>query len=328
MRKSNKYKKKKSGFKVFLLAGLALVLFTAGFGYMYLNSLLNSTEKEEISQTDDDLGIGTGTTQEPVKPDETDKTVFYYEGVKGITNVALFGVDAEQGTAGRSDVIMIVTVDENTKKIKLSSIVRDTYVDIPGKGMDKVTHAYAYGGAQLALKTLNSNFNLDIKDFMAVNFTSLPKLINMVGGVSIKVTNAESGEIPGLTGGGTYNLNGDQALAYSRIRKIDNDFERSRRQRTVMEALLNKMLKRPVSTYPGLMKSFLPLVKTNMSGTDMLALGTKVATQGIRTIEQNRFPQDPYAKGSNIGGTYFYVFEKEQTLTNIGSYIYLDKKIE
>jgi LCP family protein required for cell wall assembly len=318
MRKSNKYKKKKIEVKVFLLAGLALVLFTAGFGYMYLNSLLNSTEKEKISQTNDDLGIGNG---------EIDSD-YYYEGVKGITNVALFGIDAEQGTAGRSDVIMIVTIDENTKKIKLSSIVRDTYVDIPGRKMDKVAHAYAYGGAQLALKTLNSNFNLDIKDFMAVNFTSLPKVIDMVDGVTIKVTNAESGQIPGLTSGGTYNLNGDQALAYSRIRKIDNDFERSRRQRTVMEALLNKMLKRPVSTYPGLMKNFLPLVKTNMSGTDMLALGTKVATQGIRTIEQNRFPQDSLAKGSMIGGTYFYVFEKEQTLTNIGSYIYLDKKIE
>jgi anionic cell wall polymer biosynthesis LytR-Cps2A-Psr (LCP) family protein len=131
-----------------------------------------------------------------------------------------------------------------------------------------------------------------------------------------------------MTGAGTYTLNGEQALAYSRIRKIDSDFERSRRQRTVMQAIISKMMKRPVTSYPTLMKNLLPLVKTNMNSTDMLSLATKVVTSGISTIEQNRFPQDAYASGKMISGTYFFVFEREQTLKNIGEWIYLDKKSE
>ncbi len=326
-----KRKKKKSGtIKIVLLSVLALLLFGVGFGYAYVSNLLNSTEKEVISEKEEDLGIGVDIDIEDEDGEkvETSKDIYYYEGVKGVTNIALFGIDAESGTAGRSDVIMIVTVDENTKKIKLTSIVRDTYVSIPGKKMDKITHAYAYGGAQLALQTLNANFNLDIKDFMSVNFTSLPKIIDMIGGVTVKITNAEATQIPGMASGGTYNLTGEQALTYSRIRHIDSDFERSRRQRTVMQAIINKMMKRPVTSYPSLMKNLLPLVKTNMNSTDMLALATKVVTSGISTIEQNRFPQDNYAAGKMISGTYFYVFEREQTLKNIGEWIYLDKKSE
>lgn len=326
-----KRKKKKSGtVKIVLLSVLALLLFGVGFGYAYVSNLLNSTEKEVISEKEEDLGIGVDIEIEDEEGDkvDTNKDIYYYEGVKGVTNIALFGIDAESGTAGRSDVIMIVTVDENSKKIKLTSIVRDTYVSIPGRKMDKITHAYAYGGAQLALQTLNANFNLDIKNFMSVNFTSLPKIIDMIGGVSVKITNAEAGEIPGMTGAGTFTLNGEQALAYSRIRKIDSDFERSRRQRTVMQAIISKMMKRPVTSYPTLMKNLLPLVKTNMNSTDMLSLATKVVTTGIKTIEQNRFPQDNYAAGKMISGTYFFVFEREQTLKNIGEWIYLDKKSE
>lgn len=326
-----KRKKKKSGtVKIVLLSVLALLLFGVGFGYAYVSNLLNSTEKEVISEKEEDLGIGVDIEIEDEEGDkvDTNKDIYYYEGVKGVTNIALFGIDAESGTAGRSDVIMIVTVDENSKKIKLTSIVRDTYVSIPGRKMDKITHAYAYGGAQLALQTLNANFNLDIKNFMSVNFTSLPKIIDMIGGVSVKITSAEAGEIPGMTGAGTFTLNGEQALAYSRIRKIDSDFERSRRQRTVMQAIISKMMKRPVTSYPTLMKNLLPLVKTNMNSTDMLSLATKVVTTGIKTIEQNRFPQDNYAAGKMISGTYFFVFEREQTLKNIGEWIYLDKKSE
>lgn len=326
-----KRKKKKSNtVKIALLSVLALLLFGIGFGYAYVSNLLNSTEKEVISEKEEDLGIGVDVEIEDEDGEkvDTNKDIYYYEGVKGVTNIALFGIDAESGTAGRSDVIMIVTVDENTKKIKLTSIVRDTYVSIPGRKMDKITHAYAYGGAQLALKTLNANFNLDIKDFMSVNFTSLPKIIDMIGGVSVKITNAEATQIPGMTAGGTFNLTGEQALAFSRIRHIDSDFERSRRQRTVMQAIINKMMKRPVTSYPTLMKNLLPLVKTNMNSTDMLALATKVVTSGISTIEQNRFPQDNYAAGKMISGTYFYVFERDETLKNIGEWIYLDKKSE
>ena len=318
-----KAKKKNKGLKIGLLVVLGLILFIVGFGYSYVHNLLNSTNQDVISKTDDDLGI-----KKPVV--ETAETAaeaspYYYDNVTGITNIALFGVDAEMGKNGRSDTIMIVTVDKNSKKIKLTSIVRDSYVNIPDRGMDKINHAYAFGGPQLALKTINSNFHLDIRNYATVNFTTLPKIIDTIGGVKIEVTNAEATQIAGLSSGGTYNLTGAQALDYSRIRHIDSDFARSGRQRTVIEAIINKMLNSSVTSYPSILSKVLPMITTNMSSNDILGLATTVVTSGIRTIEQNRFPQDSLASGQTIKGVYYYVFKKDQTLDAMGRYIYLDE---
>ncbi len=325
-------KKKKRNGKKGLLIGLAVLLFLSGFGYAYITNLLNSTNREEIAKDDDQLGIGQDEFEyddsEVEVPGESESVegdlTFYYKDVKGIENIALFGVDAEIGQRGRSDSIMIVTVDKNSKKIKISSIIRDSYVSIPDRGMDKVNHAYAFGGPELALRTLNSNFHLDIRDFATVNFTTLPKIIDIIGGVSVDITNAEAGQI-GLPGAGTYNLSGAQALTYSRIRYIDSDFVRAERQRTVIEAIIKKMLNSPVTSYPGILSKVLPLVTTNMKSNDILGLAGSVVTNGIRTIEQNRFPQEELSSGQKIKGVYYYVFNREQTIHNMGKYIYLDE---
>lgn len=333
-REYNKVNKKKKNVKTPLLVALAVLLFLSGFGYAYVHNLLNSTNKEAITKDDGELGIGDkefefeyeegievpgGTGQDGDLP-------FYYEDVKGITNIALFGVDAPLGKRGRSDAIMIVTIDRNSKKIKLSSIIRDSYVNIPDRGMDKVNHAYAFGGPELALKTLNSNFHLDIKNYATVNFTTLPKVVDILGGVSITVTSAEASKISGISSAGTYNLTGAQALDYSRIRKIDSDFARSERQRTVMEAIIKKMLDKPVTSYPGVLSKIMPLVTTNMNANDILSIAGNVVTSGIRNVEQNRFPEDSYSSGQTIKGIYYYVFNRESLIHSMGKYIYLDEK--
>lgn len=322
-------KKRKKNLQLLGILLIGLTLFIVGFAYSYTSNLLSSMEQEEITRSDEALGIG-----EPVVMNDTgdassheDKgnpeVPYYYDNITGIYSIALYGVDAPAGEAGRSDTIMILTVDTNNDTIRLSSIVRDTYVNIPGRGMDKITHAYAYGGAQLALKTLNSNFQLNIKDFMAVNFTSLPKIINIIGGIPMKITSAEATQITGIETSGTYNLNGDQALEFSRIRQIDSDFERSRRQRDVIQAVIKKMLSKNVTTYPGVLQKLLPLVKTSMDSNSIMGMATTVVTNGIKTVEQNRFPQEGHATGKVIDGTYYYVFEINETLHSIGKFVYL-----
>ena len=158
-----------------------------------------------------------------VSVDTSDLSINYeeiqeFENHEEIINIALFGIDSEDGVAGRSDAIMVATIDPIHNKLKLTSIMRDSYVNIPDKGMDKINHAYAFGGPQLAIKTINENFGLDIADYMSVNFTSLPVIIDILGGVEINITDEEVPHIPGVTSAGTYTLNGDQALSYSRIR--------------------------------------------------------------------------------------------------------------
>ena len=156
---------------------LFIILGVAAGAYIYANSLLNKMEKVEINK--EDVGITDEVEEKLTKYDDT------------ITNIALFGIDAEEGEAGRSDSIMIATIDTHNKKLKLTSIMRDSYVNIDGHGLDKINHAYAFGKAQLAIKTLNENFDLNIEDFVAVNFSSLPKIIDKIGGIELDIDSEE-----------------------------------------------------------------------------------------------------------------------------------------
>lgn len=318
---------------------LGLAVITAGLGYVYFNNLLGKMDQEKIADNDKDLGIGdtqdnssisvVSSANSAITKDENAelaKLPYYFEGVKGITNIVLFGIDTQDGVSGRSDTIIILTVDTRTDKIKLSSIVRDSYVYIPGRGMDKINHAHAFGGAQLAIKTINTNFHLDIRRYISVNFTSLPKIIDKLGGVEVTITEKEFPQVPGITAAGTYNLTGSQALAFARIRKIDSDFERSRRQRDVIEAAIKKMFTQPVTSYPNIMSEVFPLLKTNMSSTEMLGIGMSTVINNIRTIEKMRYPTSASGKGQNINHVYYFVFDRARMIHEMGKYIYLDQK--
>ncbi len=297
-------KKRRIIIAVLILAGLALFAYA---GAMYL---LAQMEREKIAQDDESLGI-----------DED-------SGHPGITNIAVFGIDSEDGMKGRSDAIMILTLDEVHKKIKITSLPRDTYVDIPGRRLDKINHAYAFGGPELAIKTINQNFNLDIRRFVSVNFTSMPAIIDAVGGVEVEVTDREAREISGIGGGGAHVLNGKQALRFSRLRKIDSDFERGRRQRDIMESTIEAALKAPVTSYPGVVSKVFPHLTTNLTSNQILNLGRKTVMSNISTIEQVQFPPRSMGKGQMINGVYYFVFDRAVGAKMLSDYIYNDKPLD
>ena len=297
-------RKKKKGFLkklVFILLALVAIFL------IYFNYIFSKTQKASLQTDNEALGI-------------TRNSTF------GITNLVFYGLDSEEGIGSRSDTIMIITIDNRNGKIKLSSIVRDSYVDIPGYGMDKINHAYAYGGPQLALATLNSNFNLDVRYFATVNFESMPKIIDALGGLDLYLTAAEANEIPGLEGkpDGIYHLTGPQALDFSRIRKIDTDFERSRRQRDVMTGIIDKIFSQTPLSYPKVMNEIMPLVTTNLPSYKILGLGTTMLLRQTKHIEQARFPLASLSNGENIDGVYYYVFDIEENKKILDSYIYND----
>ncbi len=160
-----------------------------------------------------------------------------------IKNIAVFGVDSRNGEdTGNSDAIMIVSIDGNKGKIKMVSIARDTYVNLPKYGKTKITHAYSYGGPELAMATLNENFGMDITDYITVNFEQLAEIIEQMGGIDVELNEAERQELnkyvaPGvekIQQTGAVHLNGEQAVSYSRIRKCDSDDMRTSRQRNLM----------------------------------------------------------------------------------------------
>ena len=257
------------------------------------------------------------------------------EGIEGVINIALYGVDSRNNDyTGRSDAILICSINGETGKIKLISIARDTYVSVPGYYNTKINHAYAYGGPELAIQTLNENFGMDVTDYVTVNFESLADIIDEMGGVMIDVTEEERFQINAylqrgepLKEIGMVNLTGAQAVSYSRIRKIDSDSMRASRQREVLAAMFDKALDINPLNYPSYVRKFAPMVETSLSNDEIL----KMATVGLKnpTLEQAAFPNDHiYSSGQTIDGGWYYVYDLEQATDMLHQYIYEDIPFE
>lgn len=322
--------KRKKIITIIIVSILLIVCCALGGAYVYATKLIGKIERVEVNK--ENIGI-TKEVEEKLSP---------YSNK--IINIALFGIDAVEGGVGRSDSIMIATIDTVNKKLKLTSVMRDSYVNIDGYGNDKLNHAYAFGGGELAIKTLNENFNLNIKDFIIVNFTTLPNIIDKIGGIEIKVDeeeidlinryaknianrNGTTYDTPVVTAG-YQKLNGTQVMGYSRIRYTSGgDYKRTERQREVLEAVFNKILELPVTRYPGLLNEILPMLKTTMSQAEIIGIGNEVIKSGISKIEKERFPLDNYSEGKMIDGIYYLVFDKAATINQMHQYIFEDRKI-
>ncbi|WWU64248.1 LCP family protein [Clostridium baratii] len=302
--------KKMALWQKILLSLFVLLLVSVGGAYFYIHNLLDKTEKVEINE--ENLGITPENKELAVKN-------------KGVTNIALFGVDAQEGKTGRSDAIMILTIDKDHDKIKLSSIMRDSYTDINGRGKDKITHAYAFGGPELALNTINKNFNLSIDKFITVNFTTLPKIVDKIGGIEMYLTEGDLKYMKySNLSTGKNTLNGAQALSYARIRYDGGDQRRTERHRNVITAIFNKIKGMPVSSYPGTLNELLPLVSTNISSSQFMTLGKDIISTGATSMEEYRVPCNNHSNGKNINGVYYMTFDISAETKELHKFIYED----
>lgn len=327
-------KKNKRGKLKYIIIGIVAVLMLVAcgvFGYIYMK--LNTIDKVELDTN---------------KITISDDAQELQSNNSKITNIALYGLDSrEENGSGRSDSIMILTIDKSTNKIKISSIVRDTYVNIPGRGMDKINHAYAFGGPELAISTINSNFGLAITDFVTVDFFGLAKVVDSIGGVELDI---QSDEIDSnikynmnfyineisrienitpnyITSAGRQTVNGIQAVAYARVRyTAGGDFKRAERQRALLMTIFDKVKTMKKTNYIRLINELLPNVKTSMSSTDLISLATDMLSTGTTTLDQIKFPLDNNSDGKTINGVYYYVTNLESTKKAMQDYIYKDIK--
>ncbi len=207
---------------------------------------------------------------------------------KNVRNILLIGCDKANGGSSRSDSIMIASVNKSTGKITICSILRDTHLYIPGEREAKVNSAYAWGGANLLIQTIEHNFGIKIDDYATVNFEMFTALVDGLGGVDVEVTEDEADYINNrhkygyekkpdtFESGESVHLNGYQALWYSRIRKLDSDFMRTQRQRKVISAIASKVKGQinPIGIF-GLVstaKEVAPYIETTLSTTDFWSL--------------------------------------------------------
>ena len=323
-----KKKKMNKGLKIFLIILLVLVIFILGLGvagYTFVNGKIGKMQKENIDTTA--VGISEETKQE----------------LKGYRNIALLGIDSradDYGLGNRSDCMMIASINQETNEIKLISVYRDTYVYVMENGtkrLDKITHAYSYGGAQNTLKSLNEAMDLNITEFVTVNFDAVIAAVDSLGGVYIDIDESEikyvndyidaTSESSGvksshITHSGRQKLDGVQAVSYTRVRyTAGGDYKRTERMRTVVEAMLSKAKTLNVGQLNSFADTILPKIRTNISTSEIWGLIPKLAS--FKVTESIGWPYDtkgitldrwygvPVTLQSNVERLHKEAFEQE-----------------
>lgn len=317
----------KKGFKIFLrilLVILIIILAVIAGGYSYFETKISKLQTENINKND--VGISDLTLQD----------------LKGYRNIALLGIDSradDYDIGNRSDCIIIASINEKTGETNLVSVYRDTYVYVTENGskkLDKITHAYSYGGPQNTLKSLNEAIDLNITEYVTVNFDAVITAVDALGGVNIDIDSSELQYINSyidatsqssgiksshITTAGTHKLDGVQAVAYSRIRyTAGGDYKRTERMRTVLEAMLTKMKTLSISQLNSFADTILPRIKTNISSGEIFSLIPKLASikvkqsigwpYNVKGITLDRWYGVPVTLESNVVKLHQEIFEQ------------------
>ncbi len=243
-----------------------------------------------------------------------------------VKNILLIGLDddGDSGTS-RSDTMMLLSVDRINKKLKLTSFLRDMWVEIPGYKKAKLNASYSKGGAQLTMDTIEYNFDVDIDNYVIVDFEMFRKIIDALGGITVEITEKEAAFINRTTSStvkaGLNELNGKKALIYARIRKLDSDFYRTQRQRKVITAIVEKIKTiNPVDLIE-ISKDILPLITTDINAVEMVFTGIS-SLSCLGGIEQLQVPADNAYVSKRISGQAALVPDMEKNIKNIKDFIY------
>lgn len=307
--KPKKNKKKRHPIRNTLIILLCLVLVGGAcvgfYGYQTVERLLSSFN-----------------TDEPLEENQyIDASELYSDPNQ--TNILLIGIDAREADEdSRSDTMMLVTIDNTNGQIKLTSFLRDSYVEIAGKNWnEKLNAAYFRGGVQMLVDTLELNFKVDIPYYMLVNFEIFTTIVDELGGINVDVTERESEYVKNskrpnipveIPAGEEVLLDGEQALWYARIRKLDSDFMRTQRQRKVITAMVDKALSKDLGELISLAEAVIPLVKTNLTSDEILGLG-------IGALKNKAFAYDIVQHQVPADGTW-----SSRNISNVGSSLVMD----
>ncbi len=285
-------KKRHTGRNILIV--LLVILFALGGGaYAYLGRMQHTRLKDII----------------------TNDTV----SLSGYRNIVLYGVDSRSGDMTKdthSDTIMICSINQKTKEVRLASVYRDTYLDNTNGEFRKATECYFFGGPERSINMLNKNLDLDIRDYITIDFAGVITVVDALGGIDLEITDEEMNLINGycvenkevtgvdytpLTYSGYVHLEGIQALAYCRIRYTEGwDYKRTERQRTVMNLCFQKARQLGVTALPGLVNAVLPNLSTSMSNVELLTLASSLG--GFSLGEQTGFPFDKQAADLSDAG--------------------------
>ena len=277
-----KHKKRKIVGIIILAVVLLIVGIYGSVVWMFYKDTVGVVSKDEVDPKAEKVKIA--------EEDQKDKDVF---------NVLLVGTDSRDPNSdkGRSDSMMLVSFNKKQNKSTVISFMRDTLVDIDGYGRSRLGHTYAYGGVGLTINTLNQTYGLDIQNYVTISFDNLVNVIDEIGGVEVYISEEEAeyyrkNGMPDIVAGDV-TLTGSQALAHARNRTLGSDFERTRRQRSVMYGIYRKIMsEKDISALLPLINYCVTQVETNMSVTEIYNMAKEVLSTEDLKMQQACAPQD------------------------------------
>ena len=327
---------------IFLLAGLVIVV-----GYSYYTNTLNKINYKDL---DNKVVVTPDKNNEESEDEEPEILVLDYE--RGdllsdpyVLNIMLFGAD-QYGNEGLSDSMILLSIDNRHEKIKMTSFLRDTYISIPGHWSSKLNAAYAYGGAELSIATIESNYGIRVDRYAIVNFETFKEIVDIMGGVDIELTqdeiyyindqitqNGQSEYLPWDTQEGIVHLNGQQALWYSRNRGgyvngteySGSDWDRVERQRKFLNAVIDDMSSASLTELVDIVNAVGPNVTTNIKNSELTSLVAGAPNYLKYKVEQVSIPTDgTWGYGFNEAGSVILVNDWDRARYDLAKFIYED----
>ncbi len=298
--RNNKNKKKKRRGRGCLWFFAILLLIGGGIG-LYAYFELRSTTDTIHESVEEETNVHTSREKEKINLSR--KTPF---------SILLLGIDSgDMGRIerGRSDTMMVMTVNPNTEKTTLLSIPRDTYVEIVGKGFqDKINHAYSFGGPAMSMNTVQNYLDIPVDYYVSVNMKGIQQIVDAVGGITLTPSRSFNQDGFSFVEAQPTQMNGEMALAYSRMRKLDSDYGRQGRQREVVLETLNKITSfNSVMNYQAVLKTMEDNVLTNLTFDELVSIFLN-----YRTTLQNLEQLQLQGSGQRIGGIYYEIIPEEQ----------------
>lgn len=329
---STSRKKKKNKKNKIVIFAIELIVLAALLVGLYVSSKMDEME-----------------TTGPIEPEEVEIELDSEtkEALEGYTNIALFGLDNRtvgKYESGNSDTIMIASINNDTKEVKILSVYRDTYLNVKEGTYGKINSAYSYGGPKNAIAALNKNLNLDITNYVAVDFGAVVDAVDLLDGIELTLTDEEVkimndnyideiNEVTNhssekLSGGGTYKVDGVQALAYCRIRyTAGDDFRRTERQREVLTKMIEKAKGSSISTVSKLIEAMFGEISTSFTSKEMLSLASSVMDYEL--VGNHGWPFELYTGNigsqsmvvptdleTNVQELHEYLFSEENNVSN------------
>ena len=241
-----------------------------------------------------------------------------------IENILLIGIDGGDGLniGHRSDTMCIVSINKTTNTVKLISIMRDVWAYFPNKdAWTKINASYAYGGPGQTVNIVNYNFGLDIQKYVVTDFEGFRGIIDTIGGIPIEVTDKEATQIPGLSAGGTYTLNGEQALIFARIRHIDSDFARVMRQRAVLLSIFSTLRGSTRVNQLRVANDSLAFMRSNIDSGEITGSLFSLALKVDSSIDQRTLPESGMYK-IHESGTWYMEVNWDKQKASLHNFIY------